>query len=263
MSACWIALGGNLGSVEQTFEQALAQLDQTPGLSLVCRSQNYTTAPVGTNSGDQFLNAAAEFETSRSPLELLGILQSVETQLGRIRTLRWGPRTLDLDLLLYDQEVLTSPTLTVPHPHLWYRRFVLDPLVEIAPDLQHPQHRLSISELQHQLLVRPLPCILSGGDGTEREALQAELAAEFPQTTWLKDHPDRACLIFLNDQQGREATLKTPHLTKGRPGGGESLSTIPLPYASRIIHLNTFPTPPHETLRDILNAALDAAHIVS
>ncbi len=275
MSACWIALGGNLGSVAETFQRALTQLDQTPGLSLVQRSHEYTTAPVGTNSGEQFLNAAAEFETSRSPMELLGILQSVETQLGRQRTLRWGPRTLDLDLLLYEQQVLNSATLTIPHPHLWYRRFVLNPLHEIAPDLVHPQHQLTISTLRQRLLVRPLPCLLCGGDATERQSLQAEMATAFPQTIWLEDQPESAWLIFSMDPQGSVATTAPP-LTKGGQGGLESLSATessseirtPQPgsistHSTRIIHLHTFPTPPRESLRDILTAALDAARIAS
>ncbi len=244
MSACWIALGGNQGSVAETFRQSLALLDQTPGVSVVCDSRAYTTAPVGTDSGGQFLNAAAELETSRSPLELLGLLQSVETQLGRQRTRRWGPRTLDLDLLFYDQEVLDSDQLTIPHPHLWYRRFVLDPLVAIAPDLLHPQHQITVSQLRERLLVRPLPCALIGGDQDERHALQRELIAAHPQIIWLVNQLDAAWLVFNLEGSSRSAE-----------------STIAA--NARVINLASFPTPPRESIRDVLTAALDAAHVIS
>ncbi len=244
MTACWIALGGNEGSVAETFREALTLLDQTPGLSVVCNSLAYTTAPVGTDSGPQFLNAAAELETSLDPLELLRRLQSVETQLGRIRTLRWGPRTLDLDLLFYDQQIFTSETLTIPHPHLWYRRFVLDPLVEIAPDLLHPQHQLTISQLRQKLLVRPLSCSLCGGNADERHALQNEFIAIDPRVTWLTNQVEAAWLVFSLDVNSLSA-------------GPASLAD------ARVINLNTFPTPQRETIRDVLTAALDAAHVVN
>lgn len=244
MSACWIALGGNVGAVAETFQGALGLLDLSPTISVVRVSQNYTTAPMGMNAGDAFLNAAAELETALTPLELLHRLQSVETHRGRIRTSRWGPRTLDLDLLLYDQRVLASTELTIPHPHLWYRRFVLDPLVEIAPDILHPQHQLTLAELRQRLLVRPLPCLLQGGAPDERLALERELSQAFPAVVWSNDHPEAAWLVFSLDPRPLAAA-----------------PVVSTQAAARVIHLSDFPTPPRESLRDILTAALDSARV--
>lgn len=244
MSACWIALGGNVGDVAQTFQRALARLNRASGVAVVQRSRTYTTAPVGTNSGTQFLNAVAELRTSLSPQKLLTVLQSIETELGRIRSLRWGPRTLDLDLLLYDQQVLVSTELTIPHPHLWYRRFVLDPLVEIAPDVLHPQHQMTIAALRTRLLVRPLPCLLQGGAVDERFALERELSQAFPNIVWTTNEPDAAWLVFSLQQRAVETAPR--------------VCEIP---AARVIDLTQFPTAPQETLCDILTAALDSARV--
>lgn len=237
-------MGGNVGVVADTFRRALALLNQTPGVSVVQSSRTYTTAPVGQNAGNEFLNAVAELRTSRSPLELLKILQSIETQLGRNRTIRWGPRTLDLDLLLYEQTVLESAELTIPHPHLWYRRFVLDPLVEIAPDVLHPVHHLTLAELHCQLLVRPLPCRLQGGTADERAALQYELSQAFPQIVWRTVQSEPAWLVF-------------------SLGGFPDETTAPAntPSAARVIDLTRFPTAARETLRDILTSALESARV--
>ena len=241
MAACWIALGGNVGEVSDTFRRALALLDQTPDLSVARVSRSYTTAPVGTAAGGQFLNAAAELQTSRPPLELLGILQEVETQLGRTRTRHWGPRTLDLDLLLCDQQCLATPTLTLPHPHLWHRRFVLDPLVEIAPDVIHPRHQLTIAELRDRLLRRPLPCSLLDGNVEQRNELQQRLADAFPLTEWHDGSSSEAWLAFSLEPTARVAGLNE---------------------ANRI-DLQSFPTPAEQAIRDVLTAALDAVRLVS
>lgn len=233
-----------MGAVADTFQRALALLNHAPGVSVVQSSRTYTTAPVGLNAGNEFLNAVAELRTSRSPMELLKILQSIETQLGRNRTIRWGPRTLDLDLLLYEQTVLDSAELTIPHPHLWYRRFVLDPLVEIAPDVLHPVHQLTLAELQRQLLVRPLACRLQGGTDDERAALQFELSQAFPQIVWRTDHAESAWLVFSLDEHSRENTPSANVLA-----------------ATRVIDLSKFPTAARETLRDILTSALESARV--
>lgn len=233
-----------MGAVADTFQQALALLNQTPGVSVVQTSRTYTTAPVGLNAGHEFLNAVAELRTSRSPLELLKVLQSIETQLGRNRTIRWGPRTLDLDLLLDEQTVLDSAELTIPHPHLWYRRFVLDPLVEIAPDVLHPVHQLTLAELRRQLLVRPLPCRLQGGGDDERLALQFELSQAFPQIVWRTDHVEFAWLVFSLGEDSGEKTSSANALS-----------------AARVIDLSRFPTAARETMRDILTSALDSARV--
>lgn len=162
MTACLLSLGGNQGDVTQTFDLAVQRLAESPKVVVQDRSGRHRTKAVGVDAGDEFFNAALLIHTSLSPLELLDLLQAVETELGRERSVRWGPRTLDLDLLFYGSEILREPRLRVPHPACSYRRFVLDPLVEIAPDFEHPEKKVSISELRRRLLVRPLPVSVLG-----------------------------------------------------------------------------------------------------
>src|SRR5690242_4451407 len=123
MPDCWIALGGNLGPVRQTFADALDLLRDAPGVSIREVSPIHQTRPVGSAAGSEYANAAAALTTDLAPLALLDLLLSIENRLGRVRETHWGPRTLDLDLLLYGSETIDLPRLTVPHPHLWYRRF--------------------------------------------------------------------------------------------------------------------------------------------
>lgn len=240
MARCWIALGGNLGSVADTFRDAVALLNGRADISVTRMSRCYTTSPVGADSGSDFLNAAAELQTTLPPLELLTILQAVENQLGRVRSVHWGPRTLDLDLLLYEQQMLSTPVLTLPHPHMWYRRFVLDPLAEIAPDVIHGRHGLTISDLRERLLSRPLKCVLLGGPIDQRANLQRPLEADYPQTDWQTEHPESAWLAFC-------------------------LESVPqveaIPEANRI-DVPAFPTAPEQTIRNVLAAALDSVRRV-
>ena len=131
--SAFIGLGSNLGDREATVEAALAAL---PGVTAVSRLRE--TAPVGVVDQPPFLNGVARLETELSPRELLDTLLAVERSLGRERRERWGPRTIDLDLLLYGNEVVDEPGLTVPHPRLHERRFVLEPLAELDPALVVP-----------------------------------------------------------------------------------------------------------------------------
>ncbi len=138
-TTAFVAIGSNLGDREATIARALALLDATPHLRVVGVATVRETAPVGVVDQPPFLNTAAWLETTLGPRELLDRLLAVERELGRVRTgERWGPRTLDLDLLLYGDDVLDEPGLTVPHPRLHERRFVLEPLSELAPDLVVP-----------------------------------------------------------------------------------------------------------------------------
>lgn len=136
MASVLIALGGNVGDVSATFQQAIAKISTMAQATLVARSADYTTPPWGDENQPRFVNACIEIETSLDPQVLLSILQKIERQFGRERdkTRRWGPRTLDLDMLAYDNLSLQTPELTLPHPHLFERAFVLVPLAEIAPD---------------------------------------------------------------------------------------------------------------------------------
>ena len=134
----YIGLGSNLGDRERTIEQAVALLRAGPGVEVVSESTLRETEPWGPVAQPRFLNCAVEVETSLEPRALLGVLLDVERRLGRVREERWGPRTIDLDLLLYGDAALDEPGLTVPHPRLHERAFVLEPLHELDPTLVVP-----------------------------------------------------------------------------------------------------------------------------
>jgi 2-amino-4-hydroxy-6-hydroxymethyldihydropteridine diphosphokinase len=137
VTAAYIGLGSNLGDREGNLRAALGRLAE---LGEVRVSSFRETDPVGVTDQPRFLNAAAELSTELLPRDLLDALLAIERDLGRDRSReqRWGPRTLDLDLLLYGEEVIDEPGLAVPHPRLVERRFVLEPLYELAPDLVLP-----------------------------------------------------------------------------------------------------------------------------
>jgi len=136
LAEAFIALGGNVGDVRSTFDQAIAILCGGPDVRLLARSSDYRTPPWGVADQPPFTNAVIAVSTTLAPRTLLVRAQACERALGRdrAREQRWGPRTIDLDLLAYDDVVLNDPTLTLPHPHLFERAFVLVPLAEIAPD---------------------------------------------------------------------------------------------------------------------------------
>jgi 2-amino-4-hydroxy-6-hydroxymethyldihydropteridine diphosphokinase len=147
MPRAYVALGSNLGDREQMLRSALAAVAAEPGIEVVACSSFRETDPVGFLEQPRFLNGAAVLVTELTARELLGRLLDVERRLGRTRTgPPLGPRTIDLDLLLYGAETIAEPGLQVPHPRLHERRFVLEPLVELAPDLVVPG-RGSVSDL--------------------------------------------------------------------------------------------------------------------
>lgn len=136
MSSVLIALGGNVGDVRATFKSAISHICGATQASLVARSSDYRTPPWGEEDQPPFINACIEIRTSLDPLALLATLHRIEKRFGRDRAneRRWGPRTLDLDILAYDNGTISTPELTLPHPRLFERAFVLVPLAEIAPD---------------------------------------------------------------------------------------------------------------------------------
>jgi 2-amino-4-hydroxy-6-hydroxymethyldihydropteridine diphosphokinase len=139
MHTAYIGLGANLGDREATLRRALELLEAEPGVEVTAVSAFRDTAPVGILDQPRFLNAAARIETTLRPRELLDRLLAIEQALGRTRTgPRFGPRTIDLDLLLYGDSTLAEPGLTVPHPRLHERAFVLGPLAELDPALVIP-----------------------------------------------------------------------------------------------------------------------------
>src|SRR3954470_23076423 len=136
MASAIIALGGNVGDVRKTFETAIAHICGMTQGTLEARSGDYATPPWGDDQQAAFINACIEVETSLDPHALLFTLHKIEKKFGRdrAREKRWGPRSLDLDLIAYDDVTIEKPELTLPHPRLFERAFVLVPLAEIAPD---------------------------------------------------------------------------------------------------------------------------------
>lgn len=138
MTRAYVGLGANVGPREVTILSAVDLLAAADGVSVVAVSQLRETEPVGVVDQPAFLNAAVAVDTSLDARALLDVLLAIERELGRVRTERWGPRTIDLDLLVFGDETIDEPGLRVPHPRLGERRFALEPLAELAPELVVP-----------------------------------------------------------------------------------------------------------------------------
>lgn len=147
MSIAFIGLGSNMGDKAASLKRAIEELGKVQGTRVLAVSSFYKTEPVGDVEQDWFINAAAEIETSLAPRELLNRLLDIEKDLGRVREVKWGPRIIDLDILLYDDLVMDEEGLVIPHPYLHERGFVLMPLAEISPEVMHPKLKKSMSEL--------------------------------------------------------------------------------------------------------------------
>jgi len=147
----YIALGSNMGDRKEYLDRALNMLAETPGVEVVSVSSYLETEPVGYVDQPAFLNAAASVDTTLSAHDLLSVCLGIEDALGRVRGVRWGPRTIDLDVLMYGDEVIDTPELVVPHPLMHERRFVLEPLCEIAPEAVHPVLSRSVKQLLDDL----------------------------------------------------------------------------------------------------------------
>lgn len=161
MSLAYVALGANLADPANQVRAAIAALRQLAQAQLQRVSSLYRTAPVGIVHQPDFINAVAALETTLSPHDLLDALFAIEAQFGRRRDYHHAPRTLDLDLLLYDDQVIDSPRLTLPHPRMHLRAFVLAPLVEVAPDCRIPGRGLAAAWLpavSRQAIERLAPC---------------------------------------------------------------------------------------------------------
>jgi len=143
----YIALGANLGHREKNITAALQALEATREIKIAKVSSLYETVPVGGPPQDKFLNAVAQVKTSLDAPRLMSLCLRIEDSLGRKRSERWGPRPIDLDILLFDDEIHSSEELTIPHPMMHERRFVLEPLAEIAPDVVHPMLEQTAAEL--------------------------------------------------------------------------------------------------------------------
>lgn len=146
-----VSLGSNIGDKRAYIEKAIKKLANTPQIGVLAVSEFYRTEPVDYLDQDWFVNAVALLETKLEPEELLNVMLSIEDKLGRKRDIPKGPRTIDLDLLLYEDQIIEAENLTLPHPEMDKRRFVLKPLASIAGNWIHPVRKKSIDSLLDEL----------------------------------------------------------------------------------------------------------------
>jgi 2-amino-4-hydroxy-6-hydroxymethyldihydropteridine diphosphokinase len=148
----YIALGSNIEPRGHYIQQAMNLLSDHPQIEVIEMSSVYETRPVGGPAGQgPYLNAVTKIHTTLAPMELLSVLQKIEKELGRKRNVHWGPRTIDLDILLYSDEIISNDRLIVPHPLMHERRFVMQPLSQIAPDVIHPILQMSARTILESL----------------------------------------------------------------------------------------------------------------
>ncbi|MBC8355749.1 MAG: 2-amino-4-hydroxy-6-hydroxymethyldihydropteridine diphosphokinase [Planctomycetes bacterium] len=177
MAECLISIGSNIGDRSYVIESALAELREHPALQLHSTSNYHITQPVGGPPGQsEFVNAAALVETSLPPTEVLSLLHAVELRAGRKRGVRWGARSLDLDLLLYGDVVIDDEQIILPHPRLAFRRFVLAPAAEVAPKMLHPVLGRSIEQLLQHLERAPNYVAITGLPGVGKADLVSALS---------------------------------------------------------------------------------------
>ncbi len=178
MPSCLIGLGSNLGSRHETLDRAVAHLRDQSQMRVVAASRWYETAPVGGPPGQPpFLNGAVLVATSLAAERVLDVLRRIEADLGRHRTERWGPRRIDLDLLLYDQVMSDDPSLVLPHPRMAWRRFVLEPAAEVAASMIHWRAGWAIAERLDHLNTGAPYVAITGSIGVGKTDLARRLAS--------------------------------------------------------------------------------------
>jgi dihydroneopterin aldolase/2-amino-4-hydroxy-6-hydroxymethyldihydropteridine diphosphokinase len=146
MATTYLCLGSNLGDRKSNIKRALEEIGKS-GINIVRKSSLYETEPTGIKAQPLFFNLCAEAETALAPRALLAAVKSVEASLGRQKTMKWGPRIIDIDILFYDNIILKDEGLVIPHPEIENRKFVLVPMSEIAADFVHPALKITIKEL--------------------------------------------------------------------------------------------------------------------
>jgi len=154
VARAYLSLGSNLGDRKKALSLAIDALERTPGVTVLSVADTLETDPVGYIAQGKFLNTAVLIETTLSPHALLYAVQQIEQAAGRVRSIRLGPRTLDVDILLYDQECISDEELVIPHPRMCEREFVLAPLAQIAPLVTVPPAGNTVRHLHEELLKR-------------------------------------------------------------------------------------------------------------
>jgi 2-amino-4-hydroxy-6-hydroxymethyldihydropteridine diphosphokinase len=186
MATALVALGSNLGDRRELLDQALRDLADCAAIEVLAVSGYRETVAVGGPAGQAaFLNAAARLRTALEPQALLDELQAIEQRLGRVRTERWGPRSVDLDLLLYEELQLDTPRLTLPHPRMAFRRFVLEPAAEVGGELLHATTGWTVSRLlEHLNSAKPYVVVLTAGLEPFFAALGSTVSATLLRFDW-------------------------------------------------------------------------------
>ena len=222
MATCLIALGSNQGESVELLSGAVNELQAHQEIDVVHCSRWYRTRPAGGPKGQAgFVNGAALLATTLAPEDLLRALHAIEQQFGRRRDERWGPRTIDLDLLLYEDRVLRTESLTLPHPRMAYRRFVLEPAVEIAPGIVHPSTGWTLRQLLDHLNAAADYVAVTGPPGTPTDEVVALVAQRclvrvlpagpLSDDLWMPAHADSAGLLerqLLESLQSRVRLLE-------------------------------------------------------
>lgn len=193
MVDCLIAFGSNQGDREGAYEAAVNSLNQSQDVEVVAVSELHVTEAVG-GSGDQpsYLNGAIRLSTNLSGADLHQLLIQTEHDLGRVRLNRWGSRTIDLDLLLYGENQISTPKLTVPHPRMSFRRFVLEPANEIAAEMIHPPSRLTIAQLIERIALgsRVVLCLADRDLNETYGEMEGEFKAKYG-SAWTLERVDQ------------------------------------------------------------------------
>jgi 2-amino-4-hydroxy-6-hydroxymethyldihydropteridine diphosphokinase len=215
MPTALIGLGSNLGDRAALLERAAELLGQHANVKIVASSRPFVTAPVGGPAGQgEFLNAAVRLLTTLSPQSLLAVLQQIENKLGRARGERWSARTIDLDLLLYDDLVLDTPALQVPHPRMSLRRFVLTPAAEVAPEMIHPTTGWPIRRLLEHLNTAPNYIAIAGPVAAGKTQLASEIARRTGARLILDDIDPQLLARFNADPAATAWELETTLLQR-------------------------------------------------
>jgi 2-amino-4-hydroxy-6-hydroxymethyldihydropteridine diphosphokinase len=151
MKTAYIGIGSNLADPRRNCLEAIERIGRIEGCNITSVSGLYLTEPVGVKAQEWYINGAVSVSTGLSPFDLISRLLDIEAEMGRVRTMKWGPRVIDLDILLFGQDIINEKVLTVPHPMMHLRRFVMAPMADLAPDLMHPVLGKTMVELYMEI----------------------------------------------------------------------------------------------------------------